>query len=108
MVLIHIAVRCKDNKEAAKQFYNLRCCLEDQEIHINRLDYANWIVGSKICRVRFYSNTGSEEWRNSKVDLAFGFSSIEQRDILKEGRKVRRKFVDFDADYTEELLKYFE
>ena len=106
--MIHIAVMCKDNKSAAQQFYNLRHFLEDNGYYLTRIDYANWIVGTDICRVRFYSTTGSDEWRHHKVDIAFGFKSIEQRDILKEGRRISRKYSDFNEDFHDKIVGYFE
>ena len=108
--MINIAVMCIDNKDAADKFFNLVDALRNSGVHMRRLIYHQWIVGSDICKVRFFSNKSRESFddiRGMKFDKSFGFSTKEQAEILKEGCKISRKFVDFRADYTEELLKYF-
>ena len=107
MAMINVAVKCINNRDAGCKYFNLVNVLKNRGIALNRLVFHQLIVGSKKCKVRFYSCDDFDVSNVSKVDIAFGFSTKEQREILKDGCKISRKFVSFEDDYTEELLKYF-
>lgn len=102
-----IAVRCDDWAEARRQYFKIVHTLQEKKIPINRLIFHQDIVGTKKCRVRFYSMTGDMDWLDSKVDLAIGFDMKEQREMLTEGKRASRRYVRSDKDYTDEILKYF-
>lgn len=107
--MVNIAVKCTNNKDALNKYFELVDALRDLGLgnHLNRLIYHQLIVGNKNCKVRFYSSTDYSALTGIKVDVAFGFTTKEQRDILNDGCKINRKFTDFNGDFTEELVKYF-
>lgn len=102
-----IAVLCKDNKDAGHLFCELVDRLRAADVRMNRLIWHQWVVGNKKCRVRVYSCSDREEWIGTKVDMTFGFSVKQQHDILKEGCRVSRKYVEMRDDYTDILSGYF-
>ena len=104
--MFHIAVRCNNNKDASNRFFELVDVLESRGITFNRLDYASLIVGNKKARARFYCKS-DESWKNSKFDLAVGFKSSEQKEILKDGCRTRWKFNDMSVDFVPDLVEYF-
>lgn len=105
--MISVAVKCKNNRDTAEKFLKIVNYMRDNHIYMNRLIYHQLIVGNNDCRIRFYSCDDFDISEVTKVDFAYGFSVKEQHEILKEGAKITRKFADFKADYTEELIKYF-
>ena len=98
---------CKDWKDTKNRFFKLVHALRDKNISMNRLIYHQDIVGTKKCRVYFFSRTGTEDWTRLKVDLAMGFEPSEQKLILNEGIRTTRKYMNMNKDYTDVLLKYF-
>ena len=107
--MVNIAVKCIDNKDAANKYFGIVHALRDLGLdhRLNRLIYHQLIVGDKNCKIRFYSSKDCTDLTGIKVDVSYGFSIKEQRNILNEGSKISRKFVDFRDDFTEELVKYF-
>lgn len=102
-----IAVLCKDNKDAGHLFCELVSRLRTADVTMNRLIWHQWVVGNKKCRVRVYSCSDGEEWRGTKVDMTFGFSVKQQHEILKEGCRASRKYVEMRDDYAGILSGYF-
>lgn len=104
-----IAVLCKDNKDAGHLFCELVNRLRAAGITMNRLIWHQSVIGNKKCRVRVYScSDGREEWRGTKVDMTFGFSVKQQHEILKEGCRASRKYIEMRDDYAGILSGYFE
>ncbi len=106
--MISIAVLCKNVAEQSSMFCVLVNKLRNSGFTLNRLIWHQCIVGNKKCRVRFYSSSDESAWVGSKFDLTMGFSVKQQKDILKEGCRTSRKFVEFKENYVDILAKYFE
>lgn len=105
--MVKIAVLCKDNRDAGHGFCELLNWLRGNNARINRLIFHQWTIGTKKCRVRFYSCSENDSWIGTKVDVALGFPVKTQREILKEGVKPTRKFAEIREDYNDILMKYF-